>query len=71
MSKIKVVHYINQFFAQIGGEEKADYPAEIRIGEVVGHRTLKMKQRSSQPLFVEILTSMKIWKRQKPIFWKW
>ena len=22
MSKIKVVHYINQFFAQIGGEEK-------------------------------------------------
>ena len=31
MSKIKVVHYINQFFAQIGGEEKADYPAEIRV----------------------------------------
>ena len=23
MSKIKVVHYINQFFAQIGGEEKS------------------------------------------------
>lgn len=36
MAKIKVVHYINQFFAQIGGEEKADYPAEIRVGEVVG-----------------------------------
>lgn len=36
MAKIKVVHYINQFFAQIGGEEKADYPAELRIGEVVG-----------------------------------
>ena len=36
MSKIKVVHYINKFFAQIGGEEKADYPAEIRVGEVVG-----------------------------------
>ena len=29
MSKIKVVHYINQFFAQIGGEEKADYPADL------------------------------------------
>ena len=27
MAKLKVVHYINQFFAQIGGEEKADYPA--------------------------------------------
>ena len=36
MAKLRVVHYINQFFAQIGGEEKADYPAEIRVGEVVG-----------------------------------
>jgi len=35
MSKIKVVHYINQFFAQIGGEEMADHPAEIR-SEVMG-----------------------------------
>ena len=30
MSKIRVVHYINQFFANIGGEEKADYPADNR-----------------------------------------
>ena len=36
MAKLRVVHYINQFFAQIGGEEKADYPAEIRIGGAVG-----------------------------------
>lgn len=36
MAKLRVVHYINQFFAQIGGEEKADYPAELRVGEVVG-----------------------------------
>ena len=50
MSKIKVVHYINQFFAQIGGEEKADYPAEIRA---------------------EILTSMRILKKQKQIFLQW
>lgn len=35
MSKIKVVHYINQFFAGIGGEEKADYKPEVRE-EVVG-----------------------------------
>lgn len=34
MSKIKVVHYINQFFAQIGGEEKADYKPEARPGHV-------------------------------------
>ena len=34
MTKIKVVHYINQFFAQIGGEEKADIKPEIRQGIV-------------------------------------
>lgn len=36
MAKLRVVHYINQFFAQIGGEEKADYPAELRVGEAIG-----------------------------------
>ena len=36
MAKLRVVHYINQFFAQIGGEEKADYPVELRVGQVVG-----------------------------------
>lgn len=36
MAKIKVVHYINQFFANIGGEEKADYPVELRVGTAVG-----------------------------------
>lgn len=34
MAKYKVVHYINQFFAQIGGEEKADVPPEARTGVV-------------------------------------
>lgn len=29
MSKIKVVHYLNQFFAGIGGEEKADVTPQI------------------------------------------
>lgn len=35
MGKIKVVHYINQFFAGIGGEEKADHKPEVRE-EVIG-----------------------------------
>ena len=39
MAKIKVVHYINQFFAGIGGEEKADTPAELHKGEVIGPGT--------------------------------
>jgi glycine reductase complex component B subunit gamma len=34
MSKLRVVHYINQFFAQIGGEEKADVKPEVREGVV-------------------------------------
>lgn len=36
MSKLRVVHYINQFFANIGGEEMAHVPAELRVGEIVG-----------------------------------
>jgi len=31
---IKIVHYINQFFAQIGGEEMADHKPEMREGVV-------------------------------------
>ncbi len=32
--KIHVLHYLNQFFGGIGGEEKADIPLEIRRGPV-------------------------------------
>jgi betaine reductase len=34
MAKLRIVHYINQFFAQIGGEEKADHKPESREGFV-------------------------------------
>lgn len=34
MKQLKVVHYLNQFFAQIGGEEKADVPPEVKEGPV-------------------------------------
>lgn len=34
MAKKKIVHYLNQFFAGIGGEEKADMPPELREGSV-------------------------------------
>ncbi len=37
----KVVHYINQFYAGIGGEEKADYQPEIREGVVGPGMALK------------------------------
>ncbi len=35
MAKYKIVHYMNQFFAGIGGEDKADYKPEVRE-EVIG-----------------------------------
>jgi len=34
MAKLKVVHYLNQFFAQIGGEEMAHIAPELRQGVV-------------------------------------
>ena len=34
MAKYKIVHYLNQFFAGIGGEEMADYKPELREGVV-------------------------------------
>lgn len=39
---IEIVHYINQFFAGIGGEEKADTPFEIREGAVGPGRAFQM-----------------------------
>jgi betaine reductase len=39
--KIRVVHYLNQFFAQIGGEEKADVGPEIKAGIVGPGRALQ------------------------------
>lgn len=34
MGKLRVVHYINQFYGGVGGEEKADYRPELREGLV-------------------------------------
>ena len=34
MSKLRVVHYINNFFAGIGGEEKADIPPQETTGAI-------------------------------------
>jgi|SRR5690554_508285 len=32
MSKFRVVHYLNQFFGQVGGEDKADIPPFVKEG---------------------------------------
>ena len=39
--KIRVVHYLNQFFAQIGGEDKADVGLGFKDGPVGPGRALQ------------------------------
>ncbi|MCB2222834.1 MAG: glycine/betaine/sarcosine/D-proline family reductase selenoprotein B [Actinobacteria bacterium] len=39
---VRVAHYINQFFAGIGGEDKADHPFEVREGAVGPGRAVEM-----------------------------
>jgi glycine reductase len=39
--KIRVVHYLNQFFAQIGGEEKADVGPQFKDGPIGPGRALQ------------------------------
>ena len=43
MQTIRVVHYLNQFFGQIGGEEEANTPVQIRPGAVGPGRLLQTK----------------------------
>jgi glycine reductase len=31
-ASVRVVHYLNQFFGGIGGEQHADHPVEVRVG---------------------------------------
>ena len=34
MGKVRVMHYVNQFFAGVGGEDKADVPLDFREGSL-------------------------------------
>lgn len=40
-SRIRVVHYLNQFFAQIGGEDKADVGPQVQAGLIGPGRALQ------------------------------
>lgn len=51
---IRIAHYINQFFAGIGGEDKADAPFEVREGAVGPGRALEMSLGGE----VEIVTTL-------------
>jgi betaine reductase len=43
MAPLRVVHYVNQFFGGIGGEEYADVPIEVRLGAVGPGRGLEQQ----------------------------
>src|ERR671919_2296878 len=52
--KIRVVHYLNQFFAQIGGEEKADVGPGFKDGPVGPGRALQQALGESGDVVVTI-----------------
>jgi glycine reductase len=41
MNRIRVVHYLNQFFAQIGGEDKGDVGPGVKEGPLGPGRALQ------------------------------
>ena len=40
---IKIVHFVNQFFAGVGGEDKASLPVSISDGSIGASRALAQK----------------------------
>lgn len=55
MSTLKIVHYINQFFAGIGGEEKAHVPPEKRAGIVGPGMALKAALSGSAEIVATVI----------------
>lgn len=55
MSKIKVVHYINQFFAGIGGEEKANYKPEVRAGALGPGMAIKSEFKKEAEIVATVI----------------
>jgi len=54
MEKVRVMHYVNQFFAGIGGEEKADVPLDFREGPVGPGKRLQDLLRDSGKIVVTV-----------------
>ena len=74
--KIRVVHYLNQFFAQFGGEEIADIAPGFKDGPIGPGRALSKRwgrrAKSSLPAFAATTTSPNIWKKlRRNCFAKW
>jgi glycine reductase len=55
MEQIRVVHYVNQFFGQIGGEEMAGAPPQIRPGPVGPGRLLQERLGEGFPIVATVI----------------
>ena len=53
---IKVVHFLNQFFAGVGGEEQANLPVEVREGAVGPGRALQAALGDSGQVIATIVS---------------
>ena len=53
---IKVVHFLNQFFAGVGGEEQANLPVEVRDGAVGPGRALQAQLGNSGQVVATIVS---------------
>jgi glycine reductase len=54
-SQLRVVHYVNQFFGGIGGEEHADTPVEVRPGAVGPGRGLEQRWNGEAQIVATIV----------------
>jgi betaine reductase len=55
MQSARVVHYLNQFFGGIGGEDKADLPIEVRPGAVGPGRGLEQQWADAAHIVATII----------------
>src|SRR5260370_27222871 len=52
---VRVVHYLNQFFGGIGGEDRADAPIEVRLGPVGPGRALEQQWAGAAQVVATII----------------
>ena len=55
MQPPRVVHYLNQFFGGIGGEDKADLPVEVRLGALGPGRGLEQQWAGAAHIVATII----------------
>jgi glycine reductase len=52
---VRVVHYLNQFFGGIGGEDRADNPVEVRDGAVGPGRALEKEWQGAATIVATVI----------------